>query len=399
MHILFVTSWWPTKENPVNGIFIQEHALAISKYTRVTVAFLNSVEKSTSWKDFPSKQTKTITQLNENLNVIQLNLKMRIRRFGLLERQLNKLISDILKENKKNNPISILHLNVLNSYWPGYLFKKCEQFNTPIVLSEHSSFYHTEIYDLPAWQIEQKKKEITGLLNKPELKYILPVSQQLGNLIANEYHVPVKKVKVIPNIANDVFITSPVSKKMNSQEIVIFAAANWTPPKNPVLFLHLLKRLKESDKMKYNRLKINWAGTGSQLDEIKSISKNELPDLNIHFLGLLTKKEIAEQMSQADFLVHPSDAENLPCIIIESLCTGLPVISAKINGIVELLDESNGKMYTAKNLDDFYQTFMLMLDHLMQFNREKIAATAREKYSSGVIGKEIITIYEKILSV
>jgi glycosyltransferase involved in cell wall biosynthesis len=268
----------------------------------------------------------------------------------------------------------------------------------PLILSEHSSYYHTEIYHLPPSQIKKSKNEITQLLNKKALKYILPVSRQLAHIISNDFKVPLEKMVVTPNVANDVFLTAPILKTQNKNEIEVFAAAMWVPPKNPILFFELLRLLKARENALYHQLKINWAGIGSQLEEIVDLVKKDLPDLKIAFLGLLTKEIICKQMSSADFLIHPTDAENLPCIIIESLCVGLPVLSANVNGIVELINETNGKMYTAKNVESFYLHFLEMINTIEQFNREKIAEEARKKYRATAIGKQIMDVYKKVLA-
>jgi hypothetical protein len=114
MHILFVAGWWPTEKVPINGIFIKEHALAISKYAKVTVLYLNSIEKSLSWSDFPASNKQKITKINENLTIIIIDLLLRVRRFGFLEMQLNRLIKNINNKYEQSNTIEIKNLNDLN---------------------------------------------------------------------------------------------------------------------------------------------------------------------------------------------------------------------------------------------------------------------------------------------
>lgn len=398
MHILFVAGWWPTKESPVNGTFIQEHAVAISQYAKVTVVYLNSVEKSQSWSDFPSTVKKHHTKVDENLDVLILDLKLRIRRFGVFEAQLIKMIQQLLDQYKDTAPIDIIHLNILNTHLTSNILKYSEKLKVPIVLLENSTFYHTEIYQLPSEDIQVKKREITELVNKPRLKYILPVSSELGNVLTKDYHVAKERLVIVPNVANAIFLSGPVIKPAAKKEAIIFAAAVWSHSKNPMLFFNVLALLKTRDKQTYQNLKIKWGGDGSKMQEVKAFIAKELPDLNIDFLGMLTKKEIYQHMCASDFLVHPTDAENLPCIIIESICAGLPVISSKANGIVELIDESNGRMYATNDVEDFYLNFLKMLDNIQHFDREAIALKARKRYSAAAIGKQITEVYERILS-
>ena len=130
------------------------------------------------------------------------------------------------------------------------------------------------------------------------------------------------------------------------------------------------------------------------MEDVKAFIENELADLQITFLGLLDKQQIEAEMQQADFLVHPSDAENLPCIIIESICTGLPVLSVNINGVGELINPENGLLYKVKEQEDFYNRFMEMVSHIKHFKRVDIAAAARKKYSAAAVGKQIYELYK-----
>lgn len=398
MHILFIAGWWPTKESPINGTFIQEHAMAIAKYAKVTVVYLHSVEKSVSWSDFPSTADVTEQRITDNMTLLIVDLKLKIRRFGLLEMQMEKLITRLIQRYKNSSPIDIIHVNVINTRLTWNLLSHVQKLKQPLVLSEHSTFYHTEIYQLPADEIQAKKSEIVHLLNQPDLKYILPVSQELGRVMHTEYKVPHKKIQIIPNVANDVFLNVPIKKQNVKKEIFIFAAAFWAHSKNPLLFFEVLELLKKRQSALYHQLRINWGGDGDKMAAVRSFIKKELPDLHIQFLGVLTKKTIAEYMLTADFLVHPTDAENLPCIIIESLCAGLPVLSANVNGVAELIDDSNGKMYTAKNAEDFYLRFLEMINGFQQFDNEKIAQQARKKYSATAIGEQIMDVYKKMLT-
>lgn len=399
MHVLFVTDWWPSEESPVNGIFIKEHAEAISTNVQVTVLHVAAIEKGSGWKDFPYSIKKTTTPRHKNLHVIKAAIRIKIRRFGLLEWALDHAIKKIIDSFRKTrNPVDLVHLNVLPTTVPSRFLLKCEQFGLPVVLSEHSSFYHTEIYQLPEEQIQLRKKQLQYLLNKKCLKAIFPVSKELGTVLVKDYKAPSEKIKVIPNIANAVFCSTHLPQKVHSDELVVLAVAIWLPPKNPMLFFKMLQLLQQRDLPTYSRLRIIWGGQGELQEKAETFAKKELADLKIHFTGLLTKNKIASYMQTADFLVHPTDRENLPCIIIESHCAGLPVLSAEINGIVELIDQSNGLMYEPGNVEDLYEKFVSMIAKKTYFDREKIAAAARNKYSADIVQKNIVETYKAILT-
>lgn len=58
-------------------------------------------------------------------------------------------------------------------------------------------------------------------------------------------------------------------------------------------------------------------------------------------LGGLPPKKLAEYYQNANALVLVSDAENAPCVILEALCFGLPVIVTQVGGVSEMCSEEN----------------------------------------------------------
>jgi glycosyltransferase involved in cell wall biosynthesis len=72
------------------------------------------------------------------------------------------------------------------------------------------------------------------------------------------------------------------------------------------------------------------------------------PDLwkRIQFLNNLTAIEVADQMSRATFLVHPTRADTSPNSVKEAAVSGLPVIASNIGGIPDyIVHERNGFLF------------------------------------------------------
>lgn len=87
------------------------------------------------------------------------------------------------------------------------------------------------------------------------------------------------------------------------------------------------------------------AGAGPQGDELRS-DFAQFP--NINFLGQLDAHGVSQLLSRARFSVVPSEwYENNPLSVIESLCSGTPVVGSQIGGIPELIDSGCGVTYRA----------------------------------------------------
>lgn len=394
MHCLFLAGWWPTTTLSLNGIFVKEHALAVGKQCQITVLYINSIKKPSSLK--PVSVRRLEEKITDNLRIIGFDIELLISRYGVLKTLLKKILFAELKKLQKTTPVSILHLHILQSNWAAPAFAIAKKLNLPLALTEHFSFYHTEIFLLPEKKIVAKKKEVAAYLNNPVLKSIMPVSHHLASVLKENFNGPKNKFDVVPNIAHHLFTLSNTEKKP-TDKINVLSTAIWQLPKNPLLFFEVLKQVKEKELTLYEKIKITWGGYGPQMEDIKNFVQTHLSDLDINFTGKLSKDQIANYMKCHDFLVHPSDSENLPCIIIESLCSGLPVLSVNINGVPELVNKTNGMLYKAKSATDFYNTFIAMCNNIPSFNRNRIASDARALYNEDVVGRQIFNIYKKIL--
>ena len=64
----------------------------------------------------------------------------------------------------------------------------------------------------------------------------------------------------------------------------------------------------------------------------------------IRFLGHGDPSSVKEAMTRAAVLVAPSRAENYPLILLEAMAAGLPVISTRVGGIGEMVEEGQSGM-------------------------------------------------------
>ena len=118
--------------------------------------------------------------------------------------------------------------------------------------------------------------------------------------------------------------------------------------------------------------------------------------------GWLTSEEIIAIENECSTLVLPSYQETLPCVIAEAMAMGKTVISTKIGGIPEMVDEGEtGFLYDAGDVKGLRKA-ILRLSSLSaeQHNRMSKSAIKKAKklYDPGNIAKQHIDFYQSIIN-
>jgi glycosyltransferase involved in cell wall biosynthesis len=82
--------------------------------------------------------------------------------------------------------------------------------------------------------------------------------------------------------------------------------------------------------------------------------RTQAAGLPVRFAGAVSRERIADAYGQIDVLVVPSLwLENSPLVIHEAFMARVPVVAARIGGIVDLVDDGrNGLLYEAPSAGD-----------------------------------------------
>ena len=117
-----------------------------------------------------------------------------------------------------------------------------------------------------------------------------------------------------------------------------------------------------------------------------------LPDVVI-YKNAVPYAEVASCIQNASALLLFSRFENLPCVILEALCCGLPVISSRVGGVAEVIDKENGILVESENIQELVNAMQCMIDNYHHFDKAKIADNASALFNYNAVGKIIFENY------
>lgn len=370
-HVVHVAAWWPNRPEPLTGVFIAEHVRSVQYFTQSTVVHLRLLKE-------PSYGLWKIKVSKDDWNGIpfwRVDVSTRIRKWGIWQWLVRKAYKRVIGEISAHSPISLIHIHVADR------FTRLLECPYPMVQSEHSSYFRST-------QEPAEMQAVGKWFSNPNLKVVMPVSADLADSLHRHFGCPPTKMMVVPNVAPPYF--KPASKAPIPWSIAL--VARWTEPKNPQVFVDAIDYLTPEQRA---QLSIEWVGDGPQLAACQEQLKVKYPQIKVRYHGALTKHKVAEVMAAAAILVHPTDAENLPTVIAEALCCGTPVVSMHINGIPEMVNDTNGILVAPRDAKAMATAMVTLLS--TELPRAQIANAAKAKFSPEAVGSKISAVYQQAL--
>ncbi|EJK5789984.1 glycosyltransferase family 4 protein [Escherichia coli] len=202
----------------------------------------------------------------------------------------------------------------------------------------------------------------------------------------NRQYIPATKLVTIPN---GVSISSCTHRNELKKEKIVLIISAIIPRKKIIEGIRFYK-----DNFENKGYKLLIIGPDNEeldgfeanyVTKCKSLSNN-----NIHFLGKLKHQSVSEIMCRSQFLIHLSEREGMPNVVLEALASGVYPIIGEMGGLAyEIIEnESYGFIFNNKNKFDLnkYTGVNIMGMDIID-----------KKYSFDVISKKTVNIYTKLI--
>jgi glycosyltransferase involved in cell wall biosynthesis len=115
---------------------------------------------------------------------------------------------------------------------------------------------------------------------------------------------------------------------------------------------------------------------------------------SIDFFGEISWEEVARKMESSHALLLFSNYENLPCVIVEALACGLPVISTRVGGISEHINPERGILVDRGDEDALAKAIDSMSSNIDQYDKEALRKYAVERFSNEAVATAFVGLYK-----
>lgn len=199
-----------------------------------------------------------------------------------------------------------------------------------------------------------------------------------------------QKSTILYNIINLDNLNNLAQQDTSSYDYDMIYLGRLSYQKNPLRLLEIAKELQQKNK----HFKFAIIGSGTYEQEMKDfIIKNNLSN-NVIMLGFLNNAY--KLLSQSKLMIMTSLFEGTPMCALESLALGVPIITTKTDGMVDLItNDYNGYLYdTNSQAVDLINN--LLTDESLQTRLSNSSIDFSKKYNNIETYKNtILNIYKK----
>jgi len=368
---LFTSSWYPSKAHTTVGNFVQRHAEAVATMCDVWVLYVASMPQ---WQGPP----KIEEHCEKNVNTVIVYCR---RGFFAKRKAFIKGAYHLIRS--KQIQFDVVHHNVLwpHGWQPRWLQSK---FNLPYIVTEHWTGYDPinahKRHPLLLWM---------SRFGARKASFLCPVTLDLQRkMIDFGIH---GNYCVVPNVV----------------DTRLFSLA--TPEGNTIRFLHVSSLIdghknisgllrvwkKVSDALPHVHLTLGGDGPIDYWQQQAAILGIR-PD-TIDYFGETTWEGVAQKMESSHALVLFSNYENLPCVIVEALACGLPIISTRVGGISEHINEERGILVDRGDEEALQRAIVTMAGNVRTYNQAALRNYALERFSNEAVAKAFEKVYRIVV--
>lgn len=378
-YILWLPSWYPNELEPYHGDFIQRHAKAASWHHPVTVIFF------TEYGEKVSSACKIEEQVQGNLKeiIVYVPFKTFFRPLDRIRYNLRfysfsrKFLKNYFRENGLP---SFVHVHVPVKAGNLALWIK-RKWSIPFIASEQASTYlegaGADFFENRHWLYRKQVKKIFS-----EASVVTNVSNTVRKILIKRF--PIKRSAVIYNVVDTGLFHWSAEKE---NVFTYIHVSSLTQQKNVFGMLRAFK--------KFFEIRKDWQliMVGPYTAGIRQFIDEEKLTEHVYLTGEVPYAEVARRMQKSNVFVLFSRHENFPCVIVEALCCGLPVISSDVAGVGEAVNASNGVLVRSEDEDQLVQALGRMRETYHRYDVPQIAADAAGKFGYKTIAEKFDELY------
>ena len=235
---------------------------------------------------------------------------------------------------------------------------------------------------------------------------IIAVSDFTRRELLKYYNVKEEKIHVIHNGVDINKFLPPTNKKevkqelgFNTNDVNILSVGRLYARKGLFTLIESMSLVAK----KFSNAKLIIAGKGQSNEMKKLVNYAEKLGVRekIIFTGYFPDTKLPKLYQAADIFAFSTFYENLPFAVLEALSSQLPVVTTKVGGIPEMIDDGkNGFLVQPANSKDLADRILYFIENPNEASEMAYHArkTIEDKFDWRLIVKKVLKVYNEALN-
>ncbi len=386
MHILLLTSFYPSAARPQTGLFFRDQALALQRSGhRVGVIALPRL-----WEILhDARQTRlqlpavTLETSDDTLPVYRMQ---RIWFPRIFPRACGWLTSHYgwptyERYVADHGQPDVIHAH--NIFYAGYLASVLgRRTGIPTVLTEHSTNFLRGRIFLPGQHAIARQ-------TLARINYAAAVAPALADVL-QRYH-PQHPVKVVDNVVDTDYFQPAAAPP--EQPLTIAAVGTLEKRKGFDLLLRAFAQV-----FKGQAAQLTIGGEGRDRPQLEALTGQLGITGQVAMPGRLPRDQVRALFQRSHFVVSSSHIETFGVTLIEAMACGKPVIATRSGGPDRFVNDDVGMLVPVNDVDGLAEALAIMQQSLDHYDPQAIRAYCVDHFSEQAIADQLTAIYAHLLA-
>jgi glycosyltransferase involved in cell wall biosynthesis len=382
--VAVLTSWYPTPQAPLNGVFIFEQAKVLAAYHEIGVLLPRAVP----WRQVLAGRVgpKHVFERIDGASFARERFVALFPRcparwmHGRMYRTYRRAFEAFV--GRVGVP-DIIHAHVVLP--AGYAAARIgAEYRIPVVLTEHWGDPAANIGTW--WEVRLARwayKHCAGVIavspaQECDIKSVEPSSRTsvVGNLVRTDFFTPAPKTRTPSERFR--FLSVGIMCQEKGLPYLIEAGAR------------ILSRGRTD-------FEIRVGGDGPLRNELEKLAERRGLAGNCKFLGALSREQVRDEMRTSDVFVLPSLRESFGIVVGEAMACGVPVIATRCGGPEFTVDDDAGVLVPPGDSRCLADEMHSFLNGKYHFDPSRVRASVVRRFGVEAFLRNITGVYEDVL--
>lgn len=300
-------------------------------------------------------------------------------------RALFRLVPYVLHLRRAAREAQVFHV-MANSGWSWHLFAAPAIWigswsGVPVILNYRGGAAAAFLQRQFRWVIPSFRRASCVVVPSPYLQEVF-----------NRFGV---EAAVIPNCVDAVFFRQcPALPGKNSRGPILLIARHLEPIYDIGTGLRAFSRIRQV----FPSAELLVAGNGPERDSLMGLAANLELGASVKFLGNIERAQMPAVFQEADLLLNPSLEDNMPNSLLESMASGVPIVTTDSGGIPFMVkQEWNGLLVERANAEAMAEAALRVLqDHDLRIRLVEAGLEYAGRYVWGNVSASWLALYRTL---